>query len=91
MITRELYSSKYVERGDKPPLTLFYYILQNDSEPYAYGAEIAMECDGVWRSAGVHDITTSEKRIAALVQKLNINSVTPCALEDIVLDLLNKY
>ena len=91
MITRELFSSKTVEREDRPPLTLFYYILQSDGEPCVYGAEIVMECAGAWRSACINDITTSEKRITALVQKISLHRVTPCTLEDIVLDLLNKY
>jgi len=91
MITRDLFDSKTVERGEQPPLKLFYYIVQNDSEPCIYGAEIIMECSGVWRSACVSDITTSKRRINELMRRLSAHRVTPCTLEDIVLDSLNKY
>ncbi len=91
MITRELFSTKTVERDDQPPLTLSYYIVCNDTAPLVYGAEIIMECAGSWRSACVRDVTTVRCRINELMQRLAVHCVTPCTLEDIVLDSLNKY
>lgn len=88
MITREFFASKTVERENAPPLMLSYYILHNGC---VYGAEIKLECSGTWHSASVSDITTSKARITELVGLLCVHCVTPCTLEDIILDSLNKY
>lgn len=88
MITRDFFASKTVAREDAPPLVLSYYILHDGS---VYGAEIKLECNGAWHSASISDITPSKARITALVGLLCVHCVTPCTLEDIILDSLNKY
>jgi len=50
-----------------------------------------MERNGVWDSAAVKDITTSPKKIGVIMQVLQKNKVTPCTLQDIILDMENKY
>ena len=68
--------------------TLYYYLLkQNDG----FGIEVAMLRSGIWDSASVHHITTSAMRIENLLDCLMRNTVTPCTLQEIVLEEINKY
>ena len=72
--------------------TLHFYLLeekmgQNDS----YGVEVSMVRSGDWDGASVHHITTSYSRMAALIERLKRNTVTPCTLQEIVAEEVNKY
>lgn len=71
---------------------LYYYLLSEKCDNCdSYGAEIAMERDGVWESAAVRHVTTSSARMQTMIELLQRNTVTPCALHDIMLEELNKY
>lgn len=71
---------------------LYYFLLCESYESCeSYGAEIAMQCGESWESASVHHVTTSQARMQAMLEKLQRNTVTPCALQEIILEELNKY
>ncbi len=71
---------------------LYYYLLSEKCDfCESYGAEISMEREGVWESVAVRHVTTSPARMYAMLERLQRNTVTPCALHDVILEELNKY
>ncbi len=71
---------------------LYYYLLREKLESCeSYGAEVVMQRGESWESAAVHHVTTSPARMESMLEQLRRNTVTPCALRDIILEELNKY
>ena len=72
--------------------TLYYYLLEEKSgDCDSFGIEVAMVRSGTWESASVHHITTSAALIDSLLERLKRNTVTPCTLQEIVIEEINKY
>lgn len=92
MLMRSLMGMEEIvfENGEKA--RLYYYLLREKWENCdSFGAEIAMERDDNWENACIRHITTSPARMQAIIERLRRGTVTPCCLQDIVLEELNKY
>ena len=71
---------------------LFYYLLREQCDGCeSYGCEIVMHRDDEWESASVRHVTTSAARMQMMTEQLKRNTVTPCTLQETVLEELNKY
>lgn len=71
---------------------LFYYLIREQCNGCeSYGAEIVMHRDEEWESAVMRNVTTSPARMQAMVEQLKLHTVTPCTLQEIVLEEMNKY
>ena len=72
--------------------SLYYYLLKEKAgDCDTFGIEVAMVRNGMWESASVHHVTTSAPRIDELINRLKRNTVTPCTLQEIVIEEINKY
>lgn len=69
----------------------YYLIRESYNGCESYGTEIAMLRNGLWSSAMVRHVTTSPERMLAIIERLQRSTVTPCSLQDIILDEINKY
>lgn len=84
---RSCYGTRQMLCENGKAAEVYYYLLR---EPSGLGAEIVMERAGERESAVVRCVTTSETRMRKLAALLYRNSVTPCALRDVIEDELNK-
>ena len=92
MLKRSLFGHAQLAREGGENAQLYYYFLQEQGEFFqSYGAQIDMQLGAQWENASVRNVTTSPARMHAILEMLVKNCVTPCTLQDIILEELNKY
>ncbi len=92
MLIRNLIGAEEIVCDNGKKARLYYYLLREKwGNCDSFGAEIAMERDESWENACIRHITTSPARMEAIIERLQRGAVTPCCLQDIVLEELNKY
>ena len=92
MILRSYCGTQKITCDNGQAAELFYYLLREKCETHdSYGAEVIMKRGELWESATVRNVTTSPVRMECMVEQLCRNTVTPCSLQEIILEELNKY
>lgn len=91
MTKKSLFDEKSLTLENGEEAQLFYYCLTGQRELCReYGIAVQMEREGRWESASVEGITTSSLRIREILSKISRNLVTPCTLQEVILEELNK-
>lgn len=92
MILKTYCGTREISCDNGQEAKLFYYLLREKCETYnSYGAEVIMKRGDLWESASVRNVTTSPARMEYMVEELCRNTVTPCTLQEIILEEMNKY
>ena len=91
MLMREYFDARSIRCEDGRTAELLYYLTWEEKDGcIGYGAEIIMHRGGTRDSALIPNITTSKIRMGEILSLLCRNSVTPCALHDVVDEQLQK-
>lgn len=91
MLSRRIYEMTQLCGEDGAAIGLEYYLLcETIGNCQSYGAEIVLERGQERESAAARNLTTSPQRIERFLALLYRNSVTPCALPEILHDVLRE-
>ena len=88
MSEKSLYCKKELLCGDGESACLNYYLLKEGEQ---YGILVAMQRGGNMEQVRAKGLTVHAEKIERLLELMSRNSVTPCALEEILRDLGNKF
>ena len=92
MMQRSYIGEEKIHCDNGQDAILHYYLLKEKRcNRDSFGVEVAMLRDGKFESAAVHHITTSAARMSLMLDLLKRNTVTPCTLQEIVIEEVNKY
>ena len=92
MVTKEFFGGRTVRCDNGTEAELLYYLTWEEQDGcIGYGAEIIMHRGGTRDSALVPNITTSKIRMGQILSLLCRNTVTPCALHDVIDEQLHKF
>lgn len=89
---REYFDARSVHCDDGRTAELLYYLTWEEHDGcVGYGVEIIMHRGGIRDSALFPGITTSKIRMGEILERLCRNTVTPCALHDIISEELHNF
>lgn len=91
MVTKEFLGEKSVRCDNGAQADLLYYLVRESLEGcVGYGVEVIMRREGRRESAAISNITSSRFRMKELIAQLARNTVTPCALQEVIWEEQHK-
>ena len=91
MLTRTYFDARTIRCDNGETAALLYYLTgETFGGAVGYGAEVIMHRGRERQSAAVRNVTDSPVHMAAILERLCSNTVTPCVFPEVLEEELNR-
>ena len=91
MLTRTYFDARTIRCDNGETAALLYYLTgETFGGAVGYGAEVIMHRGTERHSAAVRNVTDSPVHMAAILERLCSNTVTPCVFPEVLEEELNR-